>query len=101
MSFLVICTILSCPFPSCTKEYVCKHTDGCLKHFCRHLKDPICVGDIKKNMLKYAKDHGMMKTLQKRGYVVTEVVAAQAIQVVTNCLYYFRIMPDSFENFEK
>ena len=33
-------------------------------------------GDIKKNMLKYAKDHGVMKTLQKRGYVVTEVVAA-------------------------
>ena len=61
---------------SCDKEYASKFGKGALKHFYGHLKDPRCVGNIKKTLLDYAKNNGMMKLMQKRGYVRTEVVAA-------------------------
>jgi len=70
-----------CPFaPSeeekCQKEFVCKFTNGCLKHFQKHPLDPHCIGEVKEKMLKYAKDNGLMKTLKKRDFVCSEIVAA-------------------------
>ena len=47
-----------------------------LKHFYKHLKDPRCKDEVKKKMMKFAKDSGIMKVLMKRGYVRSEIVAA-------------------------
>ena len=58
----------------CTKTYVMKYGVNCLRHFHRHLKDPLCTGAIKEKMMKFAKDQGIMKALQKKGHVKTEVI---------------------------
>ena len=61
---------------TCGVEYVSKFSPGALKHFHKHLKDPRCTGDLKKKLMKFAKENGIMKVLMKRGYVRSEIVAA-------------------------
>ena len=55
-------------------SHISKNTGVLLK--VRGILDKRCVGEAKKKMLKYAKDHGLMKTLKKRGFVRSEIVAA-------------------------
>ena len=55
---------------------VSKFSPRALKHFHKHLKDPRCKGDLKKKLMQFAKENGIMKVLMKRGYVRSEIVAA-------------------------
>ena len=59
---------------TCTKTYKNKYTKHALQHFHQHLKDARCVGTVKDIMITYAKDHGIMKSLKKRGHVKVDVV---------------------------
>ena len=71
---------LRCPWEcdgfTCGVEYVSKFSAGALKHFHKHLKDQRCTGDLKKKLMLFAKENGIMNVLMKRGYVRSEIVAA-------------------------
>ena len=72
--------MVRCPWKcggfTCGKQYASKTGIGALKHFHGHLKDPRCVGDVKKTLLSYAKNNGMMVLMKKRGYTRTQAVVA-------------------------
>ena len=61
---------------SCDKEYANAFGTGALKHFHQHLLHVCCTGELKEKILRYARDKGIMKTLKKKGLVISEIVAA-------------------------
>jgi len=64
-----------CPWTGCNKEYANKFSPHALKHFHAHFRYLACQGDLKKQMVDYARSNGIMKVLQKKNLVQTELVA--------------------------